>query len=189
MRVFVTGARLHRFRNRPRTDRCGSSVLASLARMRVPGHLPRQARSCIGFARRSGELRSGAAAADGVIHAAFIHDFSNYAPAAEADRRHRDTRCRARGFGPSFDRHFWTLVAQSQGPVVTEEDAATPASPQARRGSTRDDLGWRACVGVRLPPSVTEKAITASFRVSSLSPGKGCFGLRGRWAQPLARRA
>jgi uncharacterized protein YbjT (DUF2867 family) len=30
-------------------------------------------------------LRSGAAAADGVIHTAFIHDFSNYAAAAEMD--------------------------------------------------------------------------------------------------------
>src|SRR5215469_18594747 len=32
-------------------------------------------------------LRSGAAAADGVIHTAFIHDFSNYAASAEADVR------------------------------------------------------------------------------------------------------
>src|SRR5271163_895120 len=31
-------------------------------------------------------LRSGAAAADGVIHAAFIHDFANYGAAAEKDR-------------------------------------------------------------------------------------------------------
>src|SRR5215469_16484214 len=32
-------------------------------------------------------LRTGAAAADGVIHTAFIHDFNNYGPAAEGDRR------------------------------------------------------------------------------------------------------
>lgn len=31
-------------------------------------------------------LRSGATAADGVIHTAFIHDFSNYVPGAEKDR-------------------------------------------------------------------------------------------------------
>src|SRR5215469_14866595 len=36
-------------------------------------------------------LRRGAAAADGVIHTAFIHDFSNYGPAAKADQRAIDT--------------------------------------------------------------------------------------------------
>src|SRR5258708_29749047 len=36
-------------------------------------------------------LRKGAGAADAVIHAGFIHDFANYAPAAETDRRAIDT--------------------------------------------------------------------------------------------------
>src|SRR5260370_7775112 len=36
-------------------------------------------------------LRSGAVAADGVIHTAFIHDFSNYAPAAETNKPPIDT--------------------------------------------------------------------------------------------------
>jgi len=79
-------------------------------------------------------LGSGAAAADGVIHTAFIHDFSNYGPAAEADRRAIET---LGGALAGSDRPLivtsGTLLAQPQGSLATEEDAANPSFPPASR--------------------------------------------------------
>src|SRR6202795_3191590 len=76
-------------------------------------------------------LGSAAATADGVIHTAFIHDFSNYGPAAEADRRAIET------FGGALagsDRPLivtsGTLLVQRQGSLATEEDAPTPNFPR-----------------------------------------------------------
>src|ERR1700689_5791205 len=70
-------------------------------------------------------LRSGAASADGVVHTAFIHDFSNYTAAAQIDR------CAMATLGSVLagsDRPMTvtsgTLLLQRQGPLATEDDVA-----------------------------------------------------------------
>ncbi|HZE27256.1 MAG TPA: SDR family oxidoreductase, partial [Terriglobales bacterium] len=101
-------------------------------------------------------LRSGAAAADGVIHTAFIHDFSNYGPAAEADRRAIET---LGGALAGSDRQLiitsGTLLAQRQGSLATEEDAPNPSFPRKSEEAALAlaARGVRASV-LRLPPSV-----------------------------------
>jgi nucleoside-diphosphate-sugar epimerase len=101
-------------------------------------------------------LRSGAAAADGVIHTAFIHDFSNYGPAAEADRRAIET---LGGALAGSDRPLiitsGSLLAQRRGPFATEEDAPNPNFPRKSEGAALALVagGVRASV-LRLPPSV-----------------------------------
>jgi nucleoside-diphosphate-sugar epimerase len=101
-------------------------------------------------------LRSGAAATDGVIHTAFIHDFSNYGPAAEADRRAIET---LGGALAGSDRPLiitsGTLLAQRQGSLATEEDAPNPSFPRKSEEAALALAvrGVRASV-LRLPPSV-----------------------------------
>jgi nucleoside-diphosphate-sugar epimerase len=100
-------------------------------------------------------LRAGAESADGVIHLAFNHDFTDYTGAAETDRRAIDT------LGEVLigsDRPFVVtsgLAGFALGRTMTEDDAADPDSP---RGSEQAALaftsrGVRVSV-LRLPPSV-----------------------------------
>jgi nucleoside-diphosphate-sugar epimerase len=101
-------------------------------------------------------LRSGAAVADGVIHTAFIHDFSNYGPAAETDRRAIETLGSAlAGSDRPLIVTSGSLIAQRQGPLATEEDAHNPNFPRKSEDAALAlaARGVRASV-LRLAPSV-----------------------------------
>lgn len=101
-------------------------------------------------------LRSGAAASDGVIHTAFIHDFANYAPAAEKDRRAIETLGSALvGSGRPFVVTSGTLLLHREGPLATEEDAADANFPRKSEQAALSVASQRVRVSpLRLPPSV-----------------------------------
>ena len=104
----------------------------------------------------TGSLRSGAAAADGVIHTAFIHDFLNYGPAAETDRRAIETLGAAlAGSNRPLVVTSGTLLLQRQGPLATEEDSPNPSFPRKSEQAALSAASQGARVSVlRLPPSV-----------------------------------
>jgi nucleoside-diphosphate-sugar epimerase len=100
-------------------------------------------------------LRAGTGAADGVIHLAFVHDFSDYARAGETDRRAIEAvgEALAGSDRPLVVASGIALVAP--GRMVTEEDATPPESPRASDAAALAfvDRGVRASV-LRLPPTV-----------------------------------
>ncbi len=161
MRVFLTGA----------TGFIGSAIVQELlgAGHQVIG-LARsdsaaQALTAAGAQVQRGalddldSLRHGARLADGVIHTAFIHDFSQYEASARIDRRAVEAIASAlEGSNKPFVSTSGTL-SLARGRVVTEADLPEPNAPAQLRGATEAVLLGAAQRGVRtsfvrLPPSV-----------------------------------
>ncbi|MYS46424.1 NAD-dependent epimerase/dehydratase family protein [Streptomyces sp. SID5998] len=162
MRVFVTGA----------TGHIGSAVVSELleAGHQVVG-LARSDRSAAALTAAGAEayrgslddpdgLREAAAAADGVIHLAFKHDFSDYQGAVASDLRAVEAMgAGLAGSGKPFVVTSGTLMlafALPPGQLGTEADVAAPPVPRVEAENAAIALaesGVRSSV-VRLPPSV-----------------------------------
>ena len=161
MRVFVTGA----------TGFIGSAIVRELL---TAGHkvlgLARNAAAAgtlarLGVEAHRGELSdtaslaAGARECEGVIHTAFIHDFSAYDAAVDTDRRAVEALAGAlEGSGKPLVVTSGTLILAMLAPgrSGTEEDTPAPGAPRAASElavQAAAGRGVRASV-VRLSPTV-----------------------------------
>src|SRR5580692_6312237 len=150
MRVFVTGA----------SGGIGAAVVPELigAGHQVLG-LARSDSSAVAIAAAGAEvlrgdlddldiLRAGAASSDGVIHLAFIHDFTDFEASVGADRRATET------IGTALEGSGKPLVIASGTPAVpgrvaTEGDESASGSPVAGRLANAQAALDLAARGVR----------------------------------------
>ncbi|MFH8136083.1 SDR family oxidoreductase [Pantoea osteomyelitidis] len=158
MRLFVTGA----------TGFVGSAIVEQLlaqgnqvlglARSEASA---RQLRACgvqvqMGSLEDAESLQAGIRATDGVIHTAFIHDFSRFEASVEIDRRAIQIMGnRVAGSQRPFIVTSGTAMLPA-GKLVTEQDKPTTTHPRHYSDLAALALAERGvCISlVRLPPSV-----------------------------------
>ncbi|MFF3375045.1 SDR family oxidoreductase [Streptomyces sp. NPDC002680] len=193
MRVFVTGA----------SGFVGSAVVRELlgAGHEVVG-MARSDESAASLKEAGAEvhrgdlddldsLRAGAAASEGVIHTAYVHDFRDMAEAARTDLRAVETMGEAL-VGSGRPLLICSGTAFSPGVLATEDDPGDPSRSHMYRLASETavmrlaERGVRASV-VRLPPSTHGKGEYGFVpRLIDIARAKGVSAYPGdgtnRWA-------
>ncbi|HLH59165.1 MAG TPA: SDR family oxidoreductase [Streptosporangiaceae bacterium] len=193
MRIFVTGA----------SGWIGSAVVPELigAGHQVVGLARSASSAAAGAAAGAGvlrgeltyldTLRAGAAGCDGVIHLAFIHDFTQFEHSVNADRQAIETMSAALA-GTGKPLVIASGTAAVPGHVATERDESTSGSPVATRMANAQLALDMAASGVRssvvgLPRTVHGDGDRHGFiaRLVEFARDKGAAGYVGdgssRW--------